>query len=190
LKIAIIAASHRPHSKSRQIGDWAAKTLIHNDLEPVTFDLCEIELPFWSEENWNPESSASALWRPYSEQLKQCDGLVLISPEWSGMIPPKLGNFLLMCTSQELAYKPTLLIGVSAGQSGTYPVAQLRMNGSKNNQMLFLPDHLIVRQVGNADATERLQPRLVHNINILKIMAAQMKVARQSIDLKTFPYGL
>lgn len=190
MKIAIISGSHRKQSKSRLVADWVADQLIKADLQPELFDLAEMEMPFWSEELWNSASSESAAWQPQSERLRDCEGVVLISPEWAGMIPPKLGNFLLMCSSQELAYKPTLLIGVSAGVSGTYPIAQLRMNGAKNNQMLILPDHLIVRQAGSAEAFERLQPRLVHNIGVLRTLAGLMKTARQTIDLKAYPYGL
>ncbi|MBX3020137.1 MAG: NAD(P)H-dependent oxidoreductase [Bdellovibrionales bacterium] len=190
MKIAVISASHRKSSRSKSVATWVTAALTPADLETVSFDLAEINLPFWSEDCWNSESVASSQWAPYSEQLKQCDGIVMISPEWAGMIPPKLGNFLLLCSNQELAYKPVLLIGVSAGASGTYPVAQLRMNGSKNNQMIYLPDHLIVRNVGAAEALERLTPRLKFNIEILKTMAHHFRHARETIDLKAYPYGL
>ncbi len=190
MKIAVISASHRKNSRSSQVAKWVATALETLDLQPVGFDLAEIEMPFWNEDFWNRESAAYAQWAPYSQKLEACDGIVLISPEWAGMIPPKLGNFLLLCSNQELAYKPAFLIGVSAGASGTYPVAQLRMNGSKNNQMIYLPDHLIVRNVNADDSTSRLDARLKFNLNVLKAMAHGLCETRKSIDLKAYPFGL
>ncbi|NCN40078.1 NAD(P)H-dependent oxidoreductase [bacterium] len=191
MKIAIVSASHRKNSRSLEVAQWVSSALRSEGggLEPVLFDLSQIEMPFWSEELWDPKSLSSRNWQPYREQLLSCSGVVLISPEWAGMIPPKLTNFLLSCSSQELAYKPSLLVGVSSGISGTYPVAQLRMSGSKNNQMVYLPDHLIVRHVGTEGALERLEPRLKFNLKILKKMAECLAQVREKIDLSAYPYG-
>ena len=70
----------------------------------------------------------------------------MISPEWAGMAPAHLKNFLLMCDGGELAHKPAQLIGVSSGMGGAYPIAELRMSGYKNNFLMWLPDHM---RVGN-----------------------------------------
>ncbi|MCV5978616.1 NAD(P)H-dependent oxidoreductase, partial [Escherichia coli] len=69
-----------------------------------------------------------------------------MTPEWHGMATPALKNFLLLTTANELAHKPALLVSVSVSINGVYPISELRMTGSKNNHVCFLPDHLIVRK--------------------------------------------
>lgn len=39
------------------------------------------------------------------------------------------------------------MIAVSAGQGGSYPIAELRMSSYKNSRICYLPEHVIVRQV-------------------------------------------
>lgn len=147
MKIAIISGSHRKLSASLKSAEWIAGRMPRFNLEPFIIDRAEVELPFWNEGFWESGSPEAQAWQPFGEILKSCDGMVVISPEWAGMVPPKLTNFLL-CSSGELAYKPAFLVGVSEGPSGTYPIASLRMSAAKNNQMIFLPDHLILRQAG------------------------------------------
>jgi NAD(P)H-dependent FMN reductase len=196
MKIAIVSASHRKVSRSSQIAAWVKKRLIRFETSADVLDLAEMDLPFWSEEFWNKSSDSYRSWEPFSRRLKECDGVVLISPEWAGMMPPKLGNFLLLCSDQELSYKPVFLIGVSAGASGTYPIAQLRMSASKNNQMVFLPDHLIVRNAeafikeDQNDDESHLNARLDFNLKVLLEFGARLSGLRPMIDLKRYPYGL
>jgi hypothetical protein len=63
------------------------------------------------------------------------------------MAPAGLKNFFLMWGKGELAHKPALIITVSSGDGGSYPVAELRMSSYKNNRICFLPEQLIIRNV-------------------------------------------
>jgi len=65
------------------------------------------------------------LWGPIAKQLKSSDALVVVAPEWSGMVPPGLKNFFLLCGADVLAHKPGLIVTVSAGLGGSYPVNSL-----------------------------------------------------------------
>lgn len=203
MNIAIVSASHRKKSRSRMAADWIASHVEELGSKFDIIDLSEFDLPFWSEDLWDRGSALSQIWKPYSDRLKACDGLVLVSPEWAGMVPPKLTNFLLLCSSHELAYKPTFLIGISAGPSGTYPIAQLRMSSSKNNQMIFMPDHLIIRHAENflnpgpeklkdskLDAESTINKRAKFNVQILLQMARDCSRLRETIDYKQYQYGL
>ncbi len=137
-------------------------------------------------------------WRPISENLKSCDGFIVISPEWAGMVPAHLKNFLLMWDGGELAHKPAQIIAVSSGMGGAYPVAELRMSGYKNNFITWLPDHLILRNVNtlfnNEPATEldiSLLKRVRYSLNFLVEMAAAMSLVREKCqDLKTYKNGM
>ena len=52
-----------------------------------------------------------------------------------------------MATTAETGHKPALLVSVVNGISGAYPIAELRMNALKNNKLVAVPDHLIIRNV-------------------------------------------
>ncbi|NJL23726.1 MAG: NAD(P)H-dependent oxidoreductase [Calothrix sp. SM1_5_4] len=187
----LISASHRPGSCSLQVANWIAGALGRMNIETDILDLAQIDLPFWSEEFWNEGSRELAQWMPFSERLQNSDALVIISPEWAGMVPPKLINFLLMCSRQELAYKPALLVGVSAGPSGTYPHrAVTHEQQARTIKWYFLPDHLIVRHVGaflnpkpEQISGSRLNPdhplnrRLELGLRILQTLAQDLKTS-------------
>ena len=63
------------------------------------------------------------------------------------MATPGVKNFLLNCTADEVGHKPALIVTVSATRGGSYPVAELRMSGYKNNRLTWLPEHVIVQHV-------------------------------------------
>ena len=65
------------------------------------------------------------------------------------MASPLLKNLLLMANQAYTAHKPAMLVSVVAGINGAYPLAELRMNGFKNNKIVATPDHVIIRHVGD-----------------------------------------
>jgi NAD(P)H-dependent FMN reductase len=63
------------------------------------------------------------------------------------MACPALKNLFLYAGRRELAHKPGLLVGVSSGQGGAYPLSELRASSYKNGRICFIPEQLIIRQV-------------------------------------------
>lgn len=150
MKFALIVTSHRPSSQSAKVGRAveAALRALDPAHEALTLDLGARPLPLWDESKWRPEGALAQAWAPISAALKGADAVVLITPEWSGMATPAAKNFLLMCDGGELAHKAGLIVSVSSGRGGSYPVAELRMSSYKNTRVCWIPDHLIVREVG------------------------------------------
>ena len=105
-------------------------------------------LPLWDEAMFQPGSDLQKQWQPYSDRLQKADGLVVVSPEWHGMVPAGLKNFFLYCGLKEVGHKPALIATDSASRNGAYPVAELRMSSYKNNRLCYIPEQLIVRDVG------------------------------------------
>jgi hypothetical protein len=127
----------------------------------------------------------------------------VVTPEWAGMVPPGLKNLLLLCEKGELAHKPALIVAVSGGSGGAYPVAELRMSGYKNNQICWLPDHVIVRAAGDfIDQTERAlreatplpKPwdRVDYGLKLLLAYDEALGKVRRAgiVDLERFAYGM
>jgi len=152
-------------------------------------------LPLWSEDAWDDESDlVKNTLNDLQENISSCDAYVVMSPEWGGMVAPGLKNFMLM--SGSFMFKPAYLIGVSASRGGAYPIAELRMSSYKNNQIMYLPEHLIVRDCANmfnekADDSY-LRKRLDYGLNLLIKHAELLAPLQDSglINLEDYPYGM
>lgn len=194
MKIGIITGSHRADSQSEKIGRYALKQLEALGLgdDAFLYSLGENPLPFWDE----GLGTNSAKWQEtlgdLRSELDSCDGFVIVTPEWHGMVPSGLKNlFLLFPGTGELAHKPALIVAVSGGAGGgAYPVAELRMSSYKNNRICYLPEHLIVRNAGKVfnedtsendrDTHEYLHARLTYCLELLGEYASALANVRAS----------
>ena len=160
MKIGIICGSHRPDSQSGKVARYIDQALRDQAICDSTwiFDLAGNPLPLWDEGVWNGDEKWEYMLKPLREQLSSSDAFVIVSPEWHGMVPAGLKNFLLMWTAGgELAHKPALIVTVSTADGGSYPIAELRMSSYKNSRICYLPEHLILRYVDtifNADPAQ------------------------------------
>ncbi|WDE10596.1 NADPH-dependent FMN reductase [Thalassomonas haliotis] len=145
MKLLIVSGSQRTASQSAKVADYLSR-VAKQFSERQHIELCRYHLPFWDGEQ-ESKTDESSSWPLLSARVKAADALILITPEWGGMATPILKNFLLMCDMQEIAHKPVLLVSVVNGISGAYPIAELRMNALKNNKLVAVPDHLIIRNV-------------------------------------------
>ncbi|SIS20847.1 NAD(P)H-dependent FMN reductase [Aquipseudomonas alcaligenes] len=188
LNIALIAGSSRSGSQSAKVARFLRQRLIELGLtsheQSSLLDLGERSLPLWPGED-------KGLWSEYQQQLAAADALVVIAPEWNGMACPAVKNFFLYASKAELAHKPALLVGVSSGIGGAYPISELRASGYKNCRIAYLPEHLIVRQVeavmneGTAAGEDdlRIRARADYALDILGKYAEALKPVRAAIDL-------
>lgn len=203
MKIGIIIGSHRSESQSSKVGAYIEKQLhklYSNTASFYTLDLENNPLPLWSEDKWKPQSDMQKLWKPYSDELKSCDGFIIISPEWGGMVTPGLKNFFLLCDGQELAHKPALIVSVSAGINGAYPISELRMSSYKNNYISYLPSHIIVRNVNDVlneeeavnDRDSSIRERIWYELSIFTHYVKAYKKIREEaeFDFNKYPFGM
>ncbi|SDG32687.1 NAD(P)H-dependent FMN reductase [Pseudomonas benzenivorans] len=188
LNIALVAGSGRNDSQSGKVARFLRQRLIqlqHGGEETTSLiDLGLAPLPLWPAEDPGP-------WSLYKQQLHAADAVVIVAPEWNGMACPAIKNFFVYAGKAELAHKPGLLAGVSAGVGGAYPISELRASSYKNCRLCYLPEHLIVRHVesvlnGPQPASEddqRLRARIDYALEILAKYARALKPVRESIDL-------
>lgn len=200
MKIAIIAGSHRHESQSARIGRYIeadAKKLGHTT---SFLSLADNPFPFWDEGMWSNDEKWAKIWGPHSQEIKSSEAVVVIAPEWSGMVPAGLKNFFLLCGAGELSHKPGLIVAVSSGIGGSYPVAELRMSSYKNTRLCYIPDHVIVRSaekmlVGDTPSDshdENLRKRITYSIKVLAEYGKALSAVRESgvLDYKSYPHGM
>lgn len=199
MRLGLIVGSNRENSQSRRVAEVIDGRIRLADrlISTEVFDLAELHVPLWSEQKWDPKSDVVRNWAPTSKALAEMDGFVVISPEWAGMATPHLKNFLLMCDGGEVAHKPGLIVTVSSGLGGAYPVSELRSSGYKNNFIWWLPDHLLLRNVETLFQREddELSRYLVKRIDyslrfLIEASAALAPVRAKCQDLGTYPYGM
>jgi NAD(P)H-dependent FMN reductase len=200
MKITVVTGSHRVQSQSERIGKYLEQQLKALAVTPHLVSLSGNPLPLWDEGVWGNDPKWKEVWGPIASELQASDGLVLVCPEWAGMVPPALKNFLLLCSNREVAHKPALIVTVSSGIGGSYPVAELRASSYKNNRIVYIPDHVIVRNAedalkGDTPANEReegLRKRIIYSLEMLVAYAKALKGVRESglVNVKEYPFGM
>ena len=199
MKISIISASHRINSQSKRISDLLHNNLLNikSNLEIFSLDLADASLPLWSPDKKNGKGIWGKTWNSISENLKNSDGFILIVPEYGGMVTPAAKNIFLLCGSGEFAHKPGLIVSVSSGNGGAYPISELRMSSYKNTHIMWIPENIIIRNVEEFNPgahgdniPEWLDNRIDYVLNLLLAYASHMMPLREIINRKDFGNGM
>lgn len=195
MKIAVISGSHSSESETHRISLVVKEELEKKGLEVFHYSLKGNPLPLWSEAAWDSDSDLTKNHlNDLKSEIASCDGYVIMSPEWGGMAAPGLKNFMLLCGS--FSFKPGYLITVSSGRGGAYPISELRASSYKNNQIMYLPEHMIIRDCENVfngkSDDSYLKNRLDYGLNLLIKSSELLKPLQDSglIDLDNYPYGM
>lgn len=203
MKITIINGSHRQNSQSLKVARLIQRTLESGICDETW--LCSLAgnpLPLWDQGVWDAEPKWQELLTPIKEQLASSDGFVVVSPEWHGQVPAGLKNFFLLFGKNELGHKPALIVSVSSGEGGAYPIAELRMSSYKNSRICYIPEHVIVRHVekilndkpedNDIRSDTYVRERIYWSLNILKEYAVALKLVRASgaTDTDKFKNGM
>ena len=158
--------------------------LDEQQINHTVVDLFELNLPIFG-------TQGVADWQARLEAVlanfKKANGVVLISPEYNGGPSPAVLNLMLYVKNQ-LAHKPVLTVGVSAGRGGAYPLAALRQNGFKDTAYVIIPESVIVSHVHDVlnevngeltDTDRQLRTQLQQALSMLTAYA----IALQDLDL-------
>ena len=149
MKISIVSASHRKKSQSHRISYIIQSSLykINAKLDLFPLDLGSIALPLWSPDKKSGNGIWGDIWKNISKNLDESDGFIFIVPEYGGMATPNAKNFFLICGEGELAHKPGLLVSISSGNGGSYPISELRSSSYKNTHIMWIPENIIIRNM-------------------------------------------
>ncbi|OTA18200.1 reductase [Xenorhabdus vietnamensis] len=192
--LTLISGSQRQDSSSKHISRYLEKLSSEHGFENIQLiELCNVQLPF--HDGYTTDISMELHpWQTISSRLRESDAFIFVTPEWHGMATPALKNLLLYCSLAELGHKPALLVSVSSGINGVYPLSELRMTGFKNNHVCFLPDHLIFRQSNtfispNLECIEtKFEGRVHYSLKLLESYANALKQVRVAIGTESHKY--
>ena len=200
MKLVIISGSHRQESQSGRLSQVLADRVLELSLfkSAEVLSLAANPLPFWDESIWSGDEGWESRLAPWKQSLQEAEALIVVAPEWHGMVPAGLKNFFLLFGAAELGHKPALITAISTGTSGASPVTELRSSSYKNCRICYLPEHLIIRNVGSVfsgvdpEGDEHLQARVDYALTLLSEYSKGLKVVRDSgvIDHRTFQFGM
>ena len=199
MKISIISSSHRINSQSKKISGFMRDNLfkIASKLDVNILDLADAGLPLWSPEKKDGKGVWGENWNSISVNLNVSDGFILVVPEYGGMATPAAKNIFLLCGNGELAHKPGLIVSISSGTGGAYPISELRSSSYKNTHLMWIPENIIIRNVEefNPGAHGRniphwLDDRIDYVLRLFLTYASKMKPIREIINRKDFGNGM
>ena len=191
MKITIISGSHRPQGQSHKVAAFIQQTLLDGICDECAIvSLANNPLPLWDQGVWDGDEKWNELLTPIRAELVSSDAFVVISPEWHGQVPAGLKNFFLLFGKNELGHKPAMIVAVSSGDGGAYPVAELRMSSYKNSRLCYIPEQIILRNVesvlnenaadNDARSDSYYRERISWALNILKAYASALAQVRES----------
>ena len=166
-------------------------------LDIFSLDLAKASLPLWSPDKKNGKGVWGETWNSISDNLNMSDGFIFIVPEYGGMATPAAKNIFLLCGNGELAHKPGLIVSVSSGNGGAYPIAELRSSSYKNTHLMWIPENIIIRNVEEfnpgthgGNIPEWLDDRVNYVLNLFLAYALNMRPLREIINRKDFGNGM
>lgn len=188
MQITVISGSHRQNSQSEKVARHICHELEVAGIHSHLLSLAGNPLPLWDQGVWEGTPEWQGHLGPIREQLRASDGFVVISPEWHGQVPAGLKNFFLLAGREELGHKPALIVTVSAGGGGAFPIAELRMSSYKNSRLCYIPEQVVVRDVAkvlNHDPAENDPPmdsfyreRIAWSLEVLRRYASALAEVR------------
>ena len=199
MKISIISASHRLNSQSKRISVFFKNNLsnIHSELDTYILDLADANLPFWSSEKKEGKGVWGETWHGISDNLNKSDGFILVVPEYGGMASPVAKNIFLLCGNGEFAHKPGLIVSISSGNGGAYPISEMRSSSYKNTHLMWIPENIIIRNVEEfnpgahgKNIPEWLDNRIDYILRLFIAYASNMKPIRKFVNRKDFGNGM
>jgi azobenzene reductase len=196
----IVSGSHRADSQSIKVSRHIASLIEAKGGRATVTDLSHNALPLWDEGMWSGDLKWKPIWSPIETRLREADSLVIVTPEYAGMASAAIKNFFLFCSGDLIAHKPALLVAVSAGQGGSYPISEMRASSYKNSRVCYLPDHVLVKNAPNVlnggastgPDEDYLRKRIDYSVDLLAQYEKALKPIRSSgmLNYKDFPFGM
>ncbi len=199
MKISVISTSHRKNSESKRISKIFIDLIfeLNSSIECFSLDMFELNIPLWTSEKKENSNFWDNKVKQISSELNSSDGFVFVVPEYGGMATPNSKNFFLIFNNGEVFHKPGLIVSISSGNGGAYPISELRSSSYKNSHIMWIPENIIIRNVeqflpgnhGNLIPVW-IDDRINYSCNLLLKYAEYLKPIQKFINRKDFANGM
>lgn len=199
MKISLISTSHREKSQSNRISKILEEVIlkINNRIICYNLNMHESKIPLWTSNRKENSKFWEKDFEKISNELKNSDGFIMIVPEYGGMATPNSKNLFLLFNNGELFHKPGLIVSISSGSGGAYPIAELRSSSYKNSHIMWIPENIIIRNVEQFSPGNHgllipnwMDDRIKYSCNLLIKYAEYLKPLQQYINRKDFANGM
>jgi len=209
LNILIVSGSQRESSMSFEVAKYMQRNIIEpfDDVTSTILDLSSY--PFLLDHYGIGREDKIALANEKEAVLQKmynCDAVIVVAPEWGGMLPPALVNLFLLSANGSagglpFGHKPAFAVGISASGGGANPISLMKAYTAKNSHLAWLPLHAIIQNVNDfviadwqptlENRFSQIQSRLSVGIKSLVIYANQLSNVREElVELsKIHPFG-
>tara|TARA_B100000963_G_C22585569_1_gene652922 strand:+ start:72 stop:671 length:600 start_codon:yes stop_codon:yes gene_type:complete len=199
MKISLISTSHREKSQSTRISKILENVIleINHKINCYILDMYESQIPLWTSNKKENNKFWEKDFKNISNELETSDGFIMIVPEYGGMATPNSKNMFLLFNNGELFHKPGLIVSISSGNGGSYPISELRSSSYKNSHIMWIPENIIIRNVeqfcpGNHGVLipNWLDDRIKYSCILLIKYAEYLKPIQQIVNRKDFSNGM
>ena len=199
MKISIISTSHRKNSQSKRISNIFKNFIleIYNSTECFNLDMFDSNIPVWTSEKKENVNFWEKEFKKISLELNSSDGFIFIVPEYGGMATPNSKNFFLVFNNGELFHKPGLIVSISSGNGGAYPISELRASSYKNSHIMWIPENIIIRNVEQFSPGKHgelippwIDNRIKYSCDLLLKYSEYLKPIQKYINRKEFSNGM
>ena len=199
MKISLISTSHRKKSQSKRISIILKEIIlkINDSISCYNLDMYESKIPLWTSDRKQNVKFWENEFKLITSELASSDGFIIIVPEYGGMATPNSKNLFLLFNNGELFHKPGLIVSISSGNGGAYPISELRSSSYKNSHIMWIPENIIIRNVeqfypGNHGKLipEWIDNRIEYVCNLLINYAECLKPIQNKINRKDFGNGM
>ena len=199
MKISIISTSHRKNSQSKRISNIFKNFIleIYNSTECFNLDMFDSKIPAWTSDKKENVNFWEKEFKEISFELNSSDGFIFIVPEYGGMATPNSKNFFLVFNNGELFHKPGLIVSISSGNGGAYPISELRSSSYKNSHIMWIPENIIIRNVEQFSPGKHgelippwIDNRIKYSCDLLLKYSEYLKPIQNYINRKDFSNGM
>ena len=199
MKISIISTSHRQESESKRVSNIIKSFIldINKRTEFFMLDMFDFKIPLWTSSKDQNSKFWKSTFKRISLELKSSDGFIFVVPEYGGMATPNSKNIFLLFNDGEFFHKPGLIISISSGNGGAYPISELRSSSYKNSHIMWIPENIIIRNVEQFNPGNHgilipnwIDERIKYTCNLLVKYAEFLKPIQQFINRKDFSNGM
>ena len=199
MKISLISTSHQKNSQSKRVLEIIKNIILEIDskIKCCEIDVFELNIPLWTSEKKENLKFWDNDVKKISDDLALSDGFVFIVPEYGGMATPSAKNFFLVFNNGELFHKPGLIVSISSGSGGAYPISELRSSSYKNTHIMWIPENIIIRNVEQFNPGNHgilipnwIDERIKYSCNLLIKYAEYLKPIQKFINRKEFSNGM